>query len=115
MGFRYRKSKSFGPARINVSKSGLGYSIGTKWFRYTKTANGRTRKTYSIPGTGISYVDEKSSNNNNKNKNTLQNNQAGNIVNEEKEKKGGKKSVLKKDWNRVCDIGRLEFMFWLIN
>ena len=41
-------------------KSGVGFSVGGKGFRYTKMANGRTRKTYSLPGTGISYVEESS-------------------------------------------------------
>ena len=56
MGFRFRKSVNFGPLRINFSKSGIGYSIGGKGFRFTKKANGGTRTTASIPGTGISYV-----------------------------------------------------------
>ena len=59
MGFRYRKSINLGGGfRINLSKSGIGYSWGTKGYRITKTASGKTRRTYSIPGTGISYVDE---------------------------------------------------------
>lgn len=58
MGFRFRKSIKAGPVRINLSKSGIGYSIGTKGFRYTKKANGGTRTTYSLPGTGLSYVTE---------------------------------------------------------
>lgn len=61
MGFRFRKSINFGPFRINFSKSGIGYSFGGKGFRVTKTADGRTRSTASIPGTGISYVKEQSS------------------------------------------------------
>ncbi len=56
MGFRFRKSKNFGPFRINVSKSGIGWSVGGKGFRYTKRADGKTQTTTSIPGTGISYV-----------------------------------------------------------
>lgn len=55
MGFRFRKSIKLGPARINLSKSGIGYSVGTKGFRVTKKARGGTRMTASIPGTGISY------------------------------------------------------------
>ena len=43
----------------NVSKSGIGWSVVTKGFRYTKRADGKTQKTYSISGTGISYVDVK--------------------------------------------------------
>ena len=58
MGFRFRKSVSFGPVRINLSKSGIGYSVGTKGARITKKANGGTRTTLSIPGTGISHVSD---------------------------------------------------------
>lgn len=59
MGIRYRKSINLGGGfRINLSKSGIGYSWGVPGYRYTKTATGKVRKTYSIPGTGISYVEE---------------------------------------------------------
>lgn len=59
MGFRYRKSINLGGGfQINLSKSGVGYSWGTKGYRITKTASGKTRRTYSIPGTGLSYVSE---------------------------------------------------------
>lgn len=60
MGFRFRKSINFGGFRINLSKTGIGYSFGGPGFRWTKLANGRTRTTASIPGTGISYVQETS-------------------------------------------------------
>ena len=56
MGFRFRKSINLGPFRLNLSKSGIGYSVGTKGFRVTKKATGGTRTTASIPGTGISYT-----------------------------------------------------------
>ena len=59
MGFRYRKSINLGGGfRINISKSGIGYSWGVKGYRITRTAKGTTRRTTSIPGTGISFVDE---------------------------------------------------------
>lgn len=58
MGFRYRKSVNMGPFRLNASKSGLGWSVGVPGARYTKMANGRKRVTASIPGTGISWVEE---------------------------------------------------------
>lgn len=58
MGFRFRKSISCGPVRINLSKSGIGYSVGVKGARITKKANGGTRTTLSVPGTGISYVSD---------------------------------------------------------
>ena len=59
MGFRYRKSINLGGGfRVNLSKSGVGYSFGGKGYRYTKKAGGGTRTTTSIPGTGLSYVHE---------------------------------------------------------
>ena len=58
MGFRFRKSTNIGPFRITASKSGISTSFGGKGARVTKMANGRTRTTLSIPGTGISHVSE---------------------------------------------------------
>lgn len=58
MGFRFRKSLNLGPLRINFSKSGIGYSVGNKFARVTKKANGGVRTTSTIPGTGISHVKE---------------------------------------------------------
>jgi hypothetical protein len=63
MGFRFRKSINLGGGfRVNLSKSGIGYSFGTKGMRWTQLANGRSRSTYSIPGTGIAYISESSKN-----------------------------------------------------
>jgi hypothetical protein len=68
MGFRFRRSINLGGGfKINLSKSGIGYSWGTKGYRISRTARGTTRRTYSIPGTGISYVDESGSRNRNRN------------------------------------------------
>lgn len=65
MGLRYRKSiKLGGGFRVNISKSGIGYSWGVPGYRITRTASGKTRRTASIPGTGISYVTENSGTNN---------------------------------------------------
>lgn len=59
MGLRFHKSINLGGGfRVNLSTNGIGYSWGVKGYRITKTADGRTRKTISIPGTGISYVEE---------------------------------------------------------
>ena len=64
MGFRYRKSINIGGGfRINISKSGIGYSWGTKGYRISKTARGNIRKTATLPGTGLSYVEELSNKN----------------------------------------------------
>ena len=65
MGLRFHKSINLGGGfRVNLSKSGIGYSWGTKGARFTKTAKGTTRSTLSIPGTGISYVSESKPNSN---------------------------------------------------
>lgn len=58
MGLRFRKSVNFGPFRVNFSKSGIGYSVGSKYYRVTKTAKGTVRRTATLPETGISYVTE---------------------------------------------------------
>lgn len=59
MGFRFRKSINLGGGfRVNLSKSGIGYSFGTKGARITKTTRGTRRTTIGIPGTGISYSAE---------------------------------------------------------
>ena len=59
MGLRIRKSINIGKHfKVNLSKSGVGFSAGVKGFRVTRTANGKYRKTITVPGTGISYVDE---------------------------------------------------------
>lgn len=61
MGIRFRKSINLGGGfKVNLSKSGVGYSWGTKGVRYSKTATGKTRTTLSIPGSGISHVTESS-------------------------------------------------------
>lgn len=56
VGFRYRKSKSFGPFRVTASKRGVSMSVGSGPFRVTASSNGRVTKTVRIPGTGMSYV-----------------------------------------------------------
>lgn len=45
MGFNFRKSVKIGPARVNLSKSGVGYSVGAGGFRYTKSPKkGKSKK-----------------------------------------------------------------------
>ncbi len=75
MGFRFRKSFNLGKGiKINLSKSGIGYSVGTKGIRVSKTAKGTVRKTVTLPGSGLSYVTESKSKNkvnNTKNKKNI--------------------------------------------
>ena len=54
--YRFRKTKSFGPFRVTLSKRGVGYSVGGKGYRLTKRADGRMQRTLSVPGTGLSHV-----------------------------------------------------------
>ena len=55
MGWYYRKSIGLGPFRINLSKSGIGYSVGAGGFRTGVNSRGRSYKSFNIRGTGIGY------------------------------------------------------------
>jgi hypothetical protein len=59
MGFYFRKSASFGPFRVNLSKSGLGYSVGGRGFRTGVSAKGRKYTRVSLRGTGMGYQTSK--------------------------------------------------------
>jgi len=58
MGFIFKKSIKLGPLKINFSKSGVGYSIGNKRIRHTKTCDGKTYNTINF-GKGFSYRTKK--------------------------------------------------------
>ncbi len=60
MGWSYRKSVGLGPFRINLSKSGIGYSVGAGGFRTGVNARGRSYKSFSIRGTGLRYYSSSS-------------------------------------------------------
>lgn len=53
MGFGFRKSIKLGPARINLSKSGVGFSAGVKGARIGVNARGRSYG--SVSAGGFSY------------------------------------------------------------
>jgi hypothetical protein len=53
MGWNWRKRFNFGPARINLSKKGVGYSLGFRGFRIGQDAKGQRYTQTSLPGTGI--------------------------------------------------------------
>ena len=55
MGFTFRRSVNLGPFRVNVSRGGLGWSVGGRGFRTGASSRGRRYTTLSIPGTGIGY------------------------------------------------------------
>jgi hypothetical protein len=56
MGWSYRRSASFGPFRINLSRSGVGYSLGGRGFRTGVSSAGRRYSSMSLPGTGWRYT-----------------------------------------------------------
>lgn len=53
MAWNWRKRINLGPFRINLSKKGLGYSVGVPGFRVGKDAVGRDYTQTSIPGSGM--------------------------------------------------------------
>jgi hypothetical protein len=53
MAWSFRRSLRIGPAKINLSKSGVGYSVGIPGFRAGKDAKGREYTHASIPDTGL--------------------------------------------------------------
>lgn len=55
MGLRFSKSISIGPFRVNLSRSGVGYSVGGRGFRTGVSGGGRRYTTVSLPGTGLSH------------------------------------------------------------
>ena len=55
MGWSFRRSINLGPLRVNLGKRGVGTSVGAGPFRVGRSANGRTYRSFRIPGTGISY------------------------------------------------------------
>jgi hypothetical protein len=44
-----------GPFRANLSKSGIGYSMGAGGFRVGRSARGRKYSSFNIPGSGLTY------------------------------------------------------------
>ncbi|NBX26602.1 MAG: DUF4236 domain-containing protein [Planctomycetes bacterium] len=55
MGFFFRKSFGKGPLRINLSKSGVGWSLGIPGLRFGRSATGRKYTRAGIPGTGLGW------------------------------------------------------------
>jgi len=57
MGLRIRRSMKIAPGvRMNIGKKGVGLSLGNKIVRCNLNPSGRQSVTFSLPGTGISYV-----------------------------------------------------------
>lgn len=74
MGLRFRKSFKVAPGvRLNLNTKSASISVGGKGVRRSYSTSGRKTTTYSIPGTGISYVKSTSNNSNANHSNTTNN------------------------------------------
>ncbi|HBC29707.1 MAG TPA: hypothetical protein DC024_00465 [Clostridiales bacterium] len=59
MALRFRRSKRLSKfGRINLSKTGVGFSFGIPGFRVGVNSKGKVRRTIGIPGTGVYDVKE---------------------------------------------------------
>ena len=57
MGLNFRKTIRLGKyLRLNVSKNGIGVSVGSKMLRLNRSTAGKTSATVRLPGTGLSYT-----------------------------------------------------------
>jgi hypothetical protein len=56
-----RRSKKVGPFRVNLTKRGLGLSVGVPGARWSVHTTGRSTKTVGVPGTGIYWREQKAS------------------------------------------------------
>jgi len=63
MGFRFQRRINILPGlRINLSKSGIGFSVGGRGFHAGVDSNGRRYTSAGLPGTGISWREYKKAN-----------------------------------------------------
>jgi hypothetical protein len=53
MSWNFRRSIRFGLFRVNLSRSGIGYSVGARGIRVGRDAKKRSYEQLSIPNTGI--------------------------------------------------------------
>ncbi len=58
-GWTLRKSKSMlgGLVRVTITRRGLSVSVGVPGFRLSFGADGKRRRTVSLPGTGLRKTD----------------------------------------------------------
>src|SRR5262245_33405635 len=57
MALRFRRSVNLGGGvRLNIGKTGVGVSAGTRGARYSVHSSGRRTASVGIPGTGLGYT-----------------------------------------------------------
>ena len=60
MGLQFRKSLTICKGvKLNITKTGVGVTLGTKGCHYSINSSGRTTSTIGIPGTGLYYTNSK--------------------------------------------------------
>jgi hypothetical protein len=60
--FRLFRSKTIAPGvRVNLTKSGVGLSLGSKFFRVSQHSTGSSTRSVSLPGTGFQWRDQRKS------------------------------------------------------
>src|ERR1700733_8782591 len=57
MSWLYRRSYKFGPFRLTQSQVGFSASVGSKYFRLTRRADGKLQRTKRIPFVGLYKTD----------------------------------------------------------
>ncbi len=58
--FRLFRSKTIAPGvRVNLTKSGVGLSVGSKFFRVSQHSTGSSTRSVSVPGTGFQWRDQR--------------------------------------------------------
>ena len=53
MSWRFRRAISSGPFRLNISRRGVGWSVGIPGFRYGRSADGAPYVSIGFPGLGL--------------------------------------------------------------
>jgi Protein of unknown function (DUF4236) len=53
MAWQFRKSKTFGPLRLTLTKRGISGSIGAGPLRFGLNSKGQIRRTVRVPGVGL--------------------------------------------------------------
>jgi hypothetical protein len=56
LGLRFSRTFNYGPLKTNLSKKGIGKSIGFFGFRFGTTAEGRRYWSFGLKGTGLYYI-----------------------------------------------------------
>lgn len=57
MAWQLRRTTTFGPIRLTLTRRGVGASIGFGPLRWSLGPDGKVRRTVRVPGTGVYRTD----------------------------------------------------------